>query len=75
MINQTSSKVLQSSSTIMTAMKHDFLSISPSMVSKTPAVQNTSQKRLNPFNTLDRSPVRPKVKTLKEMEHKDLKRY
>lgn len=27
------------------------------------------------FNSLDRQPVRPKVKNLKEMQHKDVRRY
>ena len=55
----------------MKSMRSDFLTISPSSA-QTPSVQPNKK---NPFNTLDRSPIRPNVKSLREMEYKDVKRF
>ena len=47
--------------------------------SQTPAPSGpngtTGKAGINPFNSLDRSPVRPTIQSIKEMEYKDQRRF
>lgn len=47
-----------------------------SITAKTPApIDGPGIFKKNPFNTIDRSPLRPRVRNLREMENKDRKRF